>query len=206
MRKAVQHLRRADTVMGTIIEQVGPYRIKYTEPTFHSLAKSIVYQQLSGYAAATIFGRLVAATGDPVTPAAVLRLSMPERRAFGLSQQKASYVADLALKTSRREIDFAGLSELADEQVIEQLTLVKGIGIWTAHMFLIFALRRPDVLPVSDLGVRTAIRKAYNLPEPPTTAEILLFGEKWRPYCSVASWYLWRSLELSGRRVELPAG
>ena len=196
MKKAIQHLKVADPVLGAIIERVGPFRMTYNEPVFSSLARSIVYQQLSGKAAATIFGRLLAATGDPITPDAILRLSLDEMRAFGLSKQKAAYVRDLAAKTAAEEVIFEKFHRMTDDQVIERLTLVKGIGVWTVQMFLMFSLRRPDVLPCGDLGIRNAVQKAYGLEGPATPAQIQEIGERWRPYSSVASCYLWRSLEL----------
>ncbi len=194
MRKAVQHLRESDPVLGGIIERVGPYRPRFMEPNFQSLARSIVYQQLSGKVAAVIFGRLLEAAGDPMRPASVLALEPEQLRAIGLSKQKSAYLRDLAEKS--RSVGFHRLPALPDEAVIERLTAVKGIGVWTAHMFLIFALRRPDILPTLDLGVRAAVRKAYGLDELPRHDEMERLGEPWRPFRSVATWYLWRSLEL----------
>jgi DNA-3-methyladenine glycosylase II len=168
----------------------------YKDPTFESLVRSIVYQQLSGKAAATIFGRLATATGEPITPEAILRLRPAKLRTLGLSQQKTTYIRDLAAKTAAAEIDFVGLRRMQDVRIIETLTRVKGVGVWTAHMFLIFALRRPNVLPTGDLGIRNAIRRAYGLEQMPTAQQVEEIASGWHPYCSVASWYLWRSLEL----------
>ncbi len=168
----------------------------YTDPVFGSLVRSIVYQQLSGKAAATIFGRLLAATGQPITPGAILRLSFDDMRAIGLSKQKATYIQDLAAKTAAGEVVFEHFARMTNDQVLDRLTTVKGIGIWTVQMFLMFSLRRPDVLPCGDLGIRNAVQKAYGLREPATPALVEEIGERWRPYCSVASWYLWRSLEV----------
>ena len=195
MRKAVSHLQQGDPILGAIIGQVGRYRMSYIPPTFHNLTRSIVYQQLSGKAAATIFGRLVAAASDPLRPETVLSLDAAQMRALGLSQQKASYVRDLAARTAAGEVRFERLPRLTNERIITELTQVKGIGVWTVHMFLMFALRRPNVLPIGDLGIRNAIKRAYNLDDMPTTAEIESIAKPWHPYCSVASWYLWRSLE-----------
>ncbi|MEO7145714.1 MAG: DNA-3-methyladenine glycosylase, partial [Bryobacteraceae bacterium] len=172
--------------------------IEYREPGFQTLVRSIVYQQLSGKAASTIFSRLAAKAGDPLTPEAVLRLRPATMRALGLSQQKTKYIRDLAARTRKGEIDFARLAALADEEIVGHLTQVHGVGVWTVHMFLIFALRRPNVLPTGDLGVRAAIKKAYGLPELPTPAEMETIAQGWHPFCSVASWYLWRSLENQG--------
>jgi len=195
MRHAVQHLRRNDPVMAGIIDRVGKYAIQYRPAEFESLVRSIVYQQLSGRVASVIFARLLAAAGSPLTPSAILKLRPARMRSLGLSKAKTDYIRDLARHTRDRKLVFEELSSLADHEVIERLTQVKGIGVWTAHMFLMFALQRPDVLPVGDLGIRNAIRKAYALEVLPAPAEIEQMAEKWRPWCSVASWYLWRSLE-----------
>jgi DNA-3-methyladenine glycosylase II len=196
MRKAINHLKKADPVLGAIIDRVGPYRIEYREPVFQTLVRSIVYQQLSGRVANVIFGRLTAAVAeDPITPEGIMRLTPRKMRALGLSKQKTEYIRDLARRTRSGEVDFSVCSSLTDAEIIERFTTVKGIGTWTVHMFLIFALKRPDVLPVGDLGVRAAIKRAYNLADLPKPDEMQRIAESWRPYCSVASWYLWRSLE-----------
>ncbi len=196
MRKAILHLKKSDPVLRGIIERVGPYRIEYSPPRYETLVRSIVGQQLSGKAAATIYKRLEAACGGgELTPKAVLRLAPEEMRVLGLSQQKVAYVRDLAEKTASGEIDFAALERLPDEHVMEALTSVKGIGPWTVHMFLIFGLQRTNVLPSGDLGIRVAIKKAYGFEALPAPADIDRMAEGWHPYCSVASWYLWRSLE-----------
>jgi DNA-3-methyladenine glycosylase II len=154
-----------------------------------------VYQQLSGRVASVIFGRLAKAAGGKLTPEAVLKLRPARMRAVGLSTQKTAYIRDLARHARAGSVVFEELLELSDEEVIERLTEVKGIGVWTAHMFLIFALRRTNVLPAGDLGIRNAIRKAYGFAELPGIVEMEALAERWRPYCTVASWYLWRSLE-----------
>lgn len=197
MRKAILHLKRADPVLARIIERVGPYRISFRDPDFETLVRSIVYQQLSGKVALTIFTRLhtAASNNGRLTPEGILSLTIEEMRALGLSGQKTAYIRDLAERTRSGELDFSRLAALSDEAVIEHLTRVKGVGVWTAHMFLMFALQRPNVLPTGDLGVRTAIRKAYRLRELPKPAKIEKMAANWQPYCSVASWYLWRSLE-----------
>ena len=199
MKKAIQHLKTADPVMGTIIERVGAYKMQYRDPNFHSLARAIVYQQLSGKAALTIFNRLTAAAkADPLTPESILKLRSARMRTLGLSKQKMTYVRELARMTRDGVVRFDHPDSLEDAAIIEHFTQVKGVGVWTAQMFLIFALRRLDVLPTGDLGVRAAIKKAYNLPELPTPAEMEQIAAAWRPYCSVASWYLWRSLDNQG--------
>lgn len=195
MRHAILHLKQSDPILSEIIERVGDYRIEFRAPDFETLVKSIVYQQLSGRVASVIFARLARAAGDRLTPESILKLRPSRMRSVGLSTQKTAYIRDLARHTRDGVVAFHELPALSDTEVIERLTQVKGIGIWTVHMFLIFALRRPDVLPTGDLGIRNAIRKAYNLAEMPTPAEMEAIAACWRPYCTVASWYLWRSLE-----------
>jgi DNA-3-methyladenine glycosylase II len=194
MQRALQHLRK-DPILAEIIDRVGPYGIQFREPNFETLVKSIVYQQLSGRVASVIFGRLSSAVAGDITPESILKLRPARMRTLGLSTQKTAYIRDLARHARDRRVTFEDLSDLPDAVVIERLTQVKGIGVWTVHMFLIFALRRVDVLPTGDLGVRNAIRRAYNLEALPTPAEMEQMAAAWRPYCSVASWYLWRSLE-----------
>jgi DNA-3-methyladenine glycosylase II len=199
MRKAILHLKQSDPVLAGIIERVGAYRIEFREPEFPTLVRSIVYQQLSGKAALTILSRLLGAVPDGrLTPDAILSLTTEEMRALGLSGQKTAYIRDLAERTRSGALDFARFVEMADEDVIEHLTRVKGVGVWTAHMFLIFALQRPNILPVGDLGVRAAIKKAYRLRALPKPAKMAKIARRWHPYCSVAAWYLWRSLDGGG--------
>jgi len=195
MRKAILHLKRSDPVLKAIIQRVGPYGQKMAPADFPALARSIVFQQLSGKAASTIFGRLEAAVNRRMTPRAVLKLDEARMRSLGLSKQKTAYLRDLAQKTLTREVDFRALPEMPDQEVIAHLTAVKGIGVWTAQMFLIFALGRPDVLPTADLGIRAAMKKQYGLLDLPKPAEMEKIAAAWRPYCSVACWYLWRSLD-----------
>jgi len=195
MRKAIEHLKQADPVLAAIIERIGPYGIKFLEPDFETLVKSIVSQQLSGKVAKTIYGRLIGAAGGNLTPESLLKLRPTSMRALGLSRQKIEYIRDLARHSRSGKVNFTRLPDCSDDEVIEHLTAVKGIGVWTAHMFLIFALRRPNVLPVGDLGIRSAIRKAYGMPDLPKPTEIETIARTWHPYCTVASWYLWRSLE-----------
>src|SRR6266568_5005412 len=161
MRKAVLHLKRSDPVMRAIMERVGPCRMEFGEPTFHSLAEAIIYQQLNGKAALTIFKRFAALAGEPLTPEGILKLTPEQMRSVGLSKQKSSYLFDMSERADRGELDFSRLSEMSDDEVIEHLTQVKGVGVWTAHMFLIFTLRRPNILPVGDFGVRMAMYKHY---------------------------------------------
>jgi DNA-3-methyladenine glycosylase II len=196
MRKAILHLKNADPVMRSIIERVGAYKIQHREPSFETLVRSIVYQQLSGKVASVILGRLIALLPDgEVTPAAILKLTPARMRKAGLSKQKTAYIRDLARKTNKGIVKFETLEKMTDVEVIEHLTQVKGIGVWTAHMFLMFALRRPDILATGDLGVRIAIKKAYELADLPLPKQVEELGLGWRPYSSVAVWYLWRSLD-----------
>ncbi|MGD0496942.1 MAG: DNA-3-methyladenine glycosylase [Bryobacteraceae bacterium] len=195
MKEAIVHLKRADPVLAGIIGRVGKYRIEFRDPSYETLVKSIVYQQLSGRVAGVIFARLARAAGGGITPEGLLKMRPSRMRALGLSGRKVEYIRDLARHARSGAVAFEELGALSDELVIERLTQVRGIGVWTVHMFLIFALRRTDVLPAGDLGIRAAIRKAYGLAELPTPAEVEAMGERWKPYCTVASWYLWRSLE-----------
>src|SRR5262250_246686 len=168
MRKALNHLKNCDPVIASIITRVGPYKITYREPSFEALARAIVFQQLNGKAARTIYGRLEEAAGGAITPEAIQNLSVGEMRRAGLSRQKIGYIRDLAEHALSGKVDFTNLDKLSDAEVIEALTDIKGIGEWTAHMFLIFALRRPNVLATGDLGVRTAVQRAYKKRKLPT--------------------------------------
>jgi DNA-3-methyladenine glycosylase II len=196
MRKALTHLKNCDPILCAIIERVGAFRMEYGPPEFHSLAESILYQQLNGKAAATIFDRFVALAGDPVTPEGILKLTDEQLRGVGLSKQKSSYLRDLAAKTASGLLDFSRLAEMPDAEVIEHLTQVKGIGVWTAQMFLMFTLRRPDVLPTGDYGVQAAIKKHYRKRKLPKPKDMEKIARAWAPYRSIACWYLWRSLDI----------
>ncbi len=196
MRKAVNHLKKSDPVLRAIIERVGPCRMEFGEPEFSALAESIVYQQLNGKAAATIFERFVALAGDPLTPDGILKLSDEQLRSVGLSKQKSAYLKDLAAKTAAGLLDFVRLPQLSDDEVIEHLTQVKGIGVWTAHMFLMFSLQRPNVLPTGDYGVQMAIKKHYKKRKLPKPRDMEKIARAWEPYRSVACWYMWRSLDI----------
>ena len=199
--------------MRTIIERIGPCRMRFSPPEFHSLAEAIVYQQLNGKAAETIFKRFAALAGEPLTPEGILKLSDEQMRGAGLSKQKSAYLKDLAAKSSSGLLDFARLPELPDAEVVEHLIQVKGIGVWTAQMFLMFTLKRENVLPTGDFGVRMAMYKHYlemqratnksaaakkarkkkiKLPTPEQMEKI---AKRWEPFRSVACWYLWQSLD-----------
>jgi DNA-3-methyladenine glycosylase II len=215
MKRAVGHLKKSDPVMRAIIERIGPCRMQFGSPEFHSLAEAIVYQQLNGKAAETIFRRFAALAGEPLTPEGILKLSDEQMRGAGLSKQKLSYLKDLSAKTDAGLVDFARLQDLPDAEVIEHLTQVKGIGVWTAQMFLMFSLKRENILPTGDFGVRMAMHKHYldvqlakagkkaaagkkarkrkvKLPGPEQMEKI---AKCWEPYRSVACWYLWKSLD-----------
>lgn len=190
---------RRDPVLADIIRRHGPcalgdHRDRFDH--FAMLVRAIVFQQLSTKAATTIHDRLLLALpGGKVSPEALASMSDEQFRAAGISRQKAGYLRDLGQKVAAGLVPLDGVDAMPDEEVITALTQVKGIGRWTAEMFLIFRLQRPDVLPLGDLGIITAIQKAYKLRKKPTPARMTRLGEVWRPYRSVASWYLWRSLE-----------
>lgn len=196
MRKAIQHLKRSDPVMRGLIDVVGPYTIQYSPADVATLVRCIVNQQLSGKVALTIYSRLAAAASSNGTFQAedILRLRPARMRTLGLSRQKIAYIRDVARQCRDGKLLLEELAGKSDDEVIAELTRIKGIGTWTAHMFLIFSLSRPDVLPTGDLGIRVAVRRAYGLDEIPSPADVERIAQPWRPYASVASWYLWRSL------------
>lgn len=198
LRKAVNHLRRVDPVMAGVIEAVGPCRFKTVSHLSHfeSVARSIIHQQLSGKAAATIHGRFESLFDDARPDAAALAaLSDDSLRSAGLSRQKLGYLRDLAARASAGELPIDSLQEFGDAEVIRHLTSIKGVGVWTAQMFLMFKLGRPDVLPDLDLGIRKGIQQAYRLRKLPDAGRVQLIGARWAPYRTIASWYLWRSID-----------
>lgn len=198
-RAARRALMRQDPVLAAIIKthgacELGAARDRFDH--FAMLVRAIVFQQLSTKAATTIHNRLIESlNGGALTPEALAALSDEQMRTAGISRQKAAYLRDLCAKVSSGLVPLAALDEMSDEEVIASLTQVKGIGRWSAEMFLIFRLQRPDVLPLGDLGILNAIQKAYRLRKKPTAARMSKLGEAWKPYRSVASWYLWRSLD-----------
>ena len=197
VRRAVRHLRRADPVLGGIIEQVGKCRLRADSGggPFAALVEAILYQQITGRAAATIHGRLRDAVGRKhPRPTDIRALSDEQLRSAGLSRQKIGYLRDLAEKAANG-LPLGRLRRLADDDVVGALVGVKGIGRWTAEMFLMFRLGRPDVLPVDDYGIRKAMQRAYRKRALPKPDWMRRTAESWRPYRSVASWYLWRSLD-----------
>jgi DNA-3-methyladenine glycosylase II len=201
--RARRLLKRRDPVLGAIITQHGACGLAagQRDQGLHAVIESIVWQQLSGKAAATIFARFLALFPNGRFPTADEILSRPPEvlRQVGLSSQKVVYVRDVCLRVVGGTLHLDQLDGMMDEEVIETLTQVKGIGRWSAEMFLMFRLHRPDVLPVGDLGIVKAIQRAYGLRRPPTVRKMLTLGERWQPYRSVASWYLWASLETKAR-------
>jgi len=195
---AIAHLSRVDPVMAESIALVGPCLLEPNPDIFEALIDAIISQQISVKAADAIMARLRAATpGGLVMPDALIQLDHDALRAAGLSTPKARYVRDLTERVVTGQLPLAHLPELDDETIIEQLTAVKGIGRWTAEMILIFALGRLDVLPVDDLGFAEGVREAYKLVERPARKELLARGETWRPYRTIATWYMWRVRRLS---------
>jgi len=198
-KSALPHLRAVDPKLGATIDRVGPYRPRYSSEGTHfdAVVRSIVYQQLSGAAAGTIHGRVMALYGgrSPM-PHELERTPVETLRAAGLSGRKVEYVHALARQVTTKTLPIETLHELDDDGVIETLTAVKGIGRWTAQMFLMFRLKRPDVLAELDLGLQKGLQKVHGLRSLPSPKRLAKIGERWAPYRSVASWYLWRSLEL----------
>jgi DNA-3-methyladenine glycosylase II len=196
--RAEAHLRDADHVLARLIEAHGPYTPRPGSDPYNSLLRTILHQQLAGPAARTIERRWRALYGDEQTvpaPEAVVATADDAFRSAGVSRQKAAYLRDLAAHVLDGRLDFAALARQPDDAVTRAVTAVHGLGEWSAHMFLIFELGRPDVLPVGDLGVRHGMQVAYRLAEEPTAARVRELGAAWAPYRSVGSWYMWRALE-----------
>ncbi len=196
--KAIAHLTSVDPVLGRWIAEVGPCTLSAERAGTHfdHIARSIVYQQLSGAAAGTIWARVLALYGGTMpAPARVLRTADAKLRAVGLSGRKVEYIKDLARHATSGAFPERTLHTLQDHEVIEALTQVRGIGEWTAQMFLMFRLGRPDVLPVLDLGVKKAVQQLYGLRKLPSEERLAKIGAVWSPYRTVASWYLWRRVD-----------
>ena len=195
---AVAHLRRADPVLARLIDSVGPFTLEPRSGSFRALAQAIFFQQLAGPAARAIMGRVLALLGTDderfFTPEQFLAATDEDLRAAGLSRQKLAYLRDLAQKFAAAELSEHEFADLDDEDVILRVTSVKGIGRWTAEMFLIFSLGRPDVLPVDDLGVRRGFQQVYGLDGLASPEQMRTIAEPWRPFRSVGTWYMWRSL------------
>lgn len=198
-RRAERYLAERDAVLRALIANYGRCGLAQSqhEDPFTALVSAIVNQQLSSKAAATIYRRVLALLpgGGPPTPVAILAVPEPELRSAGLSRAKAAYIRDLAARVCANDVHLDALAILDDEAVVAELTKVKGIGRWSAEMFLMFRLHRPDVLPVGDLGIVNAMQRAYGLRKAPAATRMQKIAAPWRPYRSVACWYLWRSLE-----------
>lgn len=193
---ALRHLRRADPVMKRLIRSVGACELKVERDRFRSLVRAIVAQQISTAAAKSILARLEASLpGGKLSVDGMLAVTYKQLRSAGLSGQKTEYLTDLARHVREERLPLRRLGYYSDERVIELLTDIRGIGIWTAQMFLIFSLGRPDVFAPDDLGLRSAIGNLYGYPERPGKDECLKVAARWSPYSSIASWYLWRSFE-----------
>jgi DNA-3-methyladenine glycosylase II len=198
--QVMRELCSADRHLARVILKVGsfPTKKQKSQPPFESLLRAIVYQQLAGAAAATIFGRVKAlgTDGKFPTPEVILRATKPKLRRAGLSRQKIAAVKDLAKKTMDGTVpSLAAIRRMSEEEILERLTQVRGIGEWSVHMFLMFQLGRPDVLPLKDYGIQKGFQHVYGLADTPKPKAILEHAERWRPYRSIACWYLWRAVE-----------
>jgi DNA-3-methyladenine glycosylase II len=198
--EAVRHLRAADPVLARLMKRAGPFamQIRKLHDPFEALARNIVFQQLHGKAAAAIHARVVALFGgEKLRPEDIIAAPDERLRGAGLSAAKTAALRDLAAKTLDGTVPtLARMRRMTDEEIVERLTQVRGIGRWTVEMLLMFRLGRPDVLPVGDFAVRKGFARAYGLAESPKPKELTEYGERWRPYRSVASWYMWRAVEL----------
>lgn len=205
IKSARLHLQKSDPVMKRLLKQVGPFTAKSRQDRFGTLVGSILSQQISTAAARTIWERLQNAVSEKandakqsttkMVPANLLLCEIDELREIGVSRQKATYILDLADKVDSEIVNLKTIGRMADEEAIAQLIQIKGIGRWTAQMFLMFSLARLDILPVDDLGIKNAVQKHYELEKLPVGPEIEQIARPWRPYATVASWYLWQSLD-----------
>jgi DNA-3-methyladenine glycosylase II len=198
--EVMRDLCRVDPHLARVIRKVGsfPTKKQKPQPPFESLLRAIVFQQLAGKAAATIFGRVKAlgSDGNCPSPEEILHSTKAKLRRAGLSRQKIAAVKDLAKKTIDGTVpSLAAIRRMDEEEILERLTQVRGIGEWSVHMFLMFQLGRPDVLPIRDYGIRKGFQHVYGLEDEPKPQAVLEFGERWRPYRSIASWYLWRAVD-----------
>lgn len=193
----MRHLRRRDPVLGAVIKAAGPFTLKTHRDRFGMLVRSIISQQISGSAARSIQRRLYELVlPGKIAPETLARLTPEKLRTAGVSPQKAKYLLDLAGKVSMGEVRLRRVARMSDEEVIEELIQVKGIGVWTAQMFLMFSLGRLDVFPHDDLGIRSALKNLYGLRELPDKETSHRIAAPWRPYATIASWYCWRSHEV----------
>lgn len=194
-RAAYEELPKLDPVLGPVIAQNGPLEAILQEDYFLALVQKVIYQQLSGKAAATIFRRVEELAGGRITPVKLASFSQEEFRTAGVSRQKFSYISDLSAHFIRDAAFFEHLDQHEDDEVVEKLVQIRGIGVWTAQMFLMFTLGRPDVFAPDDLGLQNAVIKLYGLAERPKRKELMVFAERWKPYRTAASRYLWLSLD-----------
>ncbi len=202
-KAGMAHVHTSDPVIRPIIEAVGPITLRPARDRFAVLARSIISQQISTAAARTIRARLEAILQpEGLSPASLARQSEAKIRAAGISRQKASYLTDLARKVDDGTVPLDRIGRLADEEVIAKLTQIKGIGRWTAEMFLIFSLGRLDVLPVDDLGIRAALKRLHGLRELPDKKLCHELAAPWRPYATIGSWYCWRSLDVNRNGIK----
>ena len=207
VQAALAHLRAADPMMGAVIRDVGPCTLRLERDRFAMLVRSIISQQISTQAARSIRQRLDALVApERPSPENLLRLSDEELRAVGLSPQKVSYIRDLCERVADGRVTLKQIGRRSDEEIITELVQVKGIGRWTAQMFLIFSLGRLDVFPHDDLGVRVAIRDLYGLSDLPDKATSFEYAARWRPFSSIASWYCWRLGDLKRQQPNWTAG
>jgi DNA-3-methyladenine glycosylase II len=198
IEEALAHLRGADAKLASVIDRVGPYDAPRRADPYAALVRAILFQQLAGAAANAIQRRFFGLYGSEDTPPAppqILETTDEQFRAAGISRQKMGYMRDLAVHVADGRLRLEELPSLSDEDVIERIIAVKGLGEWSAHMFLMFHLGRPDVLPVGDLGVRHGMRITYDLLELPTPKQAIEIGAPWAPFRSVGSWYMWRAGE-----------
>ncbi|KAJ8764452.1 hypothetical protein K2173_006192 [Erythroxylum novogranatense] len=201
---ALDHLRSSDPLLATLLDTHKPPTYDSQDLPFLSLAKSIIYQQLATKAATSIYSRFIALCGgeSQVNPANVLSLSAQQLREIGVSGRKASYLHDLAEKYKSGLLSDLSILEMSDDELLSSLTAVKGIGVWSVHMFMMSSLHRPDVLPVGDLGVRKGVQTLYGLKDLPQALQMEEICEKWRPYRTVGSWYMWRLMDAKAGNKE----
>jgi DNA-3-methyladenine glycosylase II len=199
---AARHFRKVDPVIHGVFKQVGPCTLKPQRDRFGMLVRSIISQQISTSAARSIRAKLEALIApEKVSPEVLSRLTFEQLRSAGLSSQKATYLHDLAAKAADGTVQLKTVGRKSDEEIIAELIQVKGIGRWTAQMFLIFSLGRPDVFPPDDLGIKVALRNLYGLAALPTKAEAHALAARWTPHSTFATWYLWRSLDLAKKKL-----
>ena len=202
-QEAIAHLRSVDPILARVINAVGPFRMELRAGIYRSLAWAIFFQQLAGPAARAILKRTLEVLATDMdrffTPEEFLAADKERIRAAGLSRQKLTYLRDLSEKFMSQQLSEEEFANLEDEEVVQKVTVVKGIGRWTAEILLIFSLGRADVLPVDDLGMRRGFKQTYNLPDLPSPSEMKRIAQPWRPYRTVGTWYMWRSLG-----IELP--